>query len=123
MNSLATFEEWATQLGEKWPKVLQAAEVSPPNRTTKKRLAEGTAPRVHAALLSALTDIERKRKTPTKIGRIMVGLQDWNELGRMLLERDPDGFARALDTLRGWVFKSDDDKSAEDAFMTATTAK
>lgn len=118
LPTMEDFEHWSEQLGLKFDEVLDAAGVADPKdaRATRVRMRKGGAPRIRETLLKQLSEAERKRKRPTEIGSLMLGIEEWTTLGAELAGIDADGFRRLLDSLRERVATAKKTQAADDAF-------
>ncbi|HWU90533.1 MAG TPA: hypothetical protein VN253_24880 [Kofleriaceae bacterium] len=112
------FELWAGELGRSWPVVLREAGVADPNtaRASRARMRKGGAPEVRRALYNTLVEMERKRSSPTMMGKLMMGVEDWATLGRQLAALDPHKFVELLDSLRDLVDTARRSAAAMSAF-------
>lgn len=96
------FEQWAEDLGVEISELkvfgVDGKEKDPPNlenRATRSRLREGGALEVRRDLYAALSRLENVAK-PTATGRMMMGVEEWAEIGRALADLNSDLFQNAL---------------------------
>ena len=110
------FEEWSAQLGVPFEKVLRKAGVSDPDdaRASRSRMKRGGAPRVRQALREVLTEYERQRDKPTEIGALMLGVEEWSEIGAELATLDAGRFLRVLGRVRNMVDAARRGREAEE---------
>lgn len=113
---VSDLQEWAAELGRPWNWVLEEARVSPESRMTLWRLERGQAPRVRRDIMLVLAREERKRETRTPTGSLVLGLQEWEALGRRLAELDTESFFRRLAALRELVLNAEVAAEAAKAF-------
>jgi hypothetical protein len=100
-------EEWAAELGQSFNEVLNLASVADPKnaRATRARTRKGLAPEARENLTRVLRGFEAKRSRPTRTGRVVLGVDEWAEIGRQLAALNPDTFLAMLDAARKRVLE------------------
>lgn len=93
------FEQWARQLGVPFEHVQRLAKVKP-SRATKMRLGQGGAADVRAKLLKTMTELEGHKTEHTPIGRVVLGWQEWCELGARFASLNASEFLAVLERVR-----------------------
>lgn len=78
-----------------WDKLLKDANVETDKYNLKKRWREGAAPELRSKIRATLERVELKQKERTPTGARILGLEEWNEAGR-LIAQDTELFAREL---------------------------
>lgn len=83
--------------GEKadWERLLKDAHVGTDKYNLKKRWREGGSPEDRQKIRATLERVELKQKERTATGARVLGLEEWNEAGR-LIAQDPERFASEL---------------------------
>jgi len=100
------FESWANELGVGFAIVLKKAGVADPDdegRASRARMRKGGAPRVRQNLFAILSELEKKRATRTSTGAVMIGVEEWAQLGRELAALEPTKFMQLLHGARQHV--------------------
>lgn len=100
------YERWAQALGISFDKVLTEADVANPktgSRKTRSKMKGGYHDeypvRASEQIRDVLTKYERKAKSPTEIGALMVGVIEFRDLGAEIASLDPGRFRRLLAAL------------------------
>lgn len=109
------------RLGVSWDEVIDEAEI-PESQRYGVPSRWGKNPRQMAKVLTVLQEKEAHRKTPTEDGKRILGLAEWEELGRAI-SRVPELFNRELERLRpvaAGANKIADGKDAEISFLSPT---
>jgi hypothetical protein len=112
------YERWAHQLGKPWEKVLKSVGIAHPKtaRASRTRARKGGAPQVTKKLRAALLEEELKRTTPTAIGELELGLDEWRRLGESLAALDREAFLKGLGEVRRMVDARTTAHEADEAF-------
>lgn len=91
-------EAWMQRLDIDWERVLREAGIPKSQRyVVPDRWGKNT--RQMTKIFLALERLEKKRSSPTEDGARILGLAEWEEIGRKLA-RVPELFAREIDRLR-----------------------
>jgi hypothetical protein len=91
-------EAWMQRLDLDWERVIREAGIPEGQRYVVPD-RWGKNPRQMSKVFTALERLEKKRKAPTEDGARMMGLAEWEEIGKAL-SRVPEIFTRELDRLR-----------------------
>lgn len=97
------FEEWSTALGVTFVEVQRMAGIKPPAdgaRASDWRAAQGGAPRVRRAVYDALVKLEEMAEEPTEIGQVVMGVDEWLDIGEQLALANRKEFLASLQELR-----------------------
>lgn len=97
--------EWAAQLGVEWEQVKRETGLKDPNdgRTYRKRMKDNEGQEARQKIVDALSWRERERRHPTAVGRLMLGIEEWRQLGERIARLDPAGFEKRLQVVRDLV--------------------
>jgi hypothetical protein len=97
------YQEWASELGVAFDDVQRQAGVKPASegsRASKWRAEQGGAPRVRRAVYGQLVALEKKAPSPTRLGAIAMGVEEWLQLGQQLAMADAKSFLQKLQEAR-----------------------
>lgn len=118
--SRAEVEAWMARLDVDWERAIREAGIPEKQRYVVPD-RWGKNPRQMTKIFTALERLEKKRKAPTEDGVRILGLAEWEEIGRAL-SRVPQVFARELERLRPIAIAATKVAEGEEARATLLSA-
>lgn len=99
-----TFKTWANEARVPWGDVLKRSKVTDPakgSRMTAHRASKGGSPIARRKIFKTLMEIEVGLAQPTRTGTLLLGIEEWRDLGgRVAEEGDGERFLGMLRALR-----------------------